>query len=426
MAERVPIWYEGRSGRDTSVRAYPALENTAVRLYRELSLSIAIACRFQDDEISCVASSGPAAPPIGTVVAGKEGICAACVRQNRMQLTNDTVAGMALHPVCERQGIRSILVIPLRQGSRCFGFLAGFSEEANRFGPSLIERMRTEAQSIEDHVLRQRSRGFRLVSPLTISKREFDQPVPIFANYGESSKRWYQRANFLADGGRAISIAALASFVFLLAVTLPKVFHLKGAQLAKQQFATNSQPTAHSSQIETTTVELPDSVAERTLRQLRQLAELGDRRAQKALAGRYEQGNGVPHDRLKACVWYIMAGASGDAWAKERAVQLSHDLSQYQIAQIRFNVGKLYMQGVGASRDLIAAYSWFALAQAAGDIRAHLEQEKLESVMSKDQVSQALQRASDWLLAHHARGSRDTTVLAAISSHAHSGFKSIR
>jgi len=159
---------------------------------------------------------------------------------------------------------------------------------------------------------------------------------------------------------------------------------------------------------------------------LRERAEAGEVRAQRALALRYERGDGLARDQIKACVWYIIAGANGDLAAKQRAVQLSHRLSQYQIAEIRFNVGKMYMEGLAGQRDLVSAYSWFALAQAAGDIRAPVEQEKLESVMTHEQVLEGWRRASAWLLAHHVRGNHERTVLASISPHTRPGSKSIR
>jgi localization factor PodJL len=132
------------------------------------------------------------------------------------------------------------------------------------------------------------------------------------------------------------------------------------------------------------------------------------------LAARYEKGDGLQRDSLKACVWYIIAGSNGDLAAKDRAVRLSHRLPQFQIAEIRFNVGKMYVQGTGVPRDLVAAYSWFALAQAAGDVRARDEQEKLEASMTREQVSEGLGRASDWLLAHRSAAGQHTRELAAI------------
>src|SRR5579884_1833899 len=99
MAERVPIWYEAEDGQDAGLRTYPVIQNTVVRLHRELNLSIAVACRGADNEISCIASSGPVAPAFGTPLIGEDGICAACVRQNRIQLANDAVSDSTVfHP----------------------------------------------------------------------------------------------------------------------------------------------------------------------------------------------------------------------------------------------------------------------------------------------------------------------------------------
>lgn len=92
--------------------------------------------------------------------------------------------------------------------------------------------------------------------------------------------------------------------------------------------------------------------------------------------------------------------AQGDLAAKDQAVRLSRRLLQFQIAEIRFNVGRMHMQGTRVKGDLVSAYSRFVLAQAAGDVRARDEQEKLKASMSSEQVSAGLRRASDWLFAH--------------------------
>src|SRR5581483_11844214 len=174
MAERVPIWYDVRGGRSTSAETYPTLQNAAAQFHSELDLSVAIAIAEQAvGEIKCVASSGPAAPPIGTKLGLEQGICAACVRQNRMQLSNDT----AMHPMlsaelCGRLGMRSILAVPLRRGSTCVGFLAAFSDVAHRFDLPLIERIRVEVARMEG-LLTQNATPALSASPHAIS-RDFD------------------------------------------------------------------------------------------------------------------------------------------------------------------------------------------------------------------------------------------------------------
>ena len=67
-------------------------------------------------------------------------------------------------------------------------------------------------------------------------------------------------------------------------------------------------------------------------------------------------GDGLERDVLKACVWYTIAGAQGDVAAKDQAVRLSRRLPQFQIPEIRFNVGKMDMQVTDVNRDLLSAY----------------------------------------------------------------------
>src|SRR5690242_9786866 len=114
MAERVPIWSDVHGGQSTSAETYRTLQNAAEQLHLELNLSIAIALAEVDgNRIRCIGSSGPASPPIGTV-SSERGICAECVRQNRLQLSNDTaIDPMVSGQLCERLGVRSILSIPL-------------------------------------------------------------------------------------------------------------------------------------------------------------------------------------------------------------------------------------------------------------------------------------------------------------------------
>ena len=159
-----------------------------------------------------------------------------------------------------------------------------------------------------------------------------------------------------------------------------------------------------------------DGVVSAPARKLIESATSGNLQAQVSIADRYSHGDGVPLDKVKAAAWYIVAGAHGSDRAKRESVLITRDLPQFEIAQIRFNVGKMYSDGIGGRPDLVAAYSWFALAQAAGDVRASAEQEKLERIMSSAQVSEAFHRASSWLAAHRAHHSRDTIAAYASKS----------
>jgi hypothetical protein len=418
MAERVPIWYDVHRHRSTSAEPYQRLENTAGELHKELSLSIAIATQDDNDEIQCVAGSGPSAPVVGTKLNLDHGICAACVRQNRLQLSNDTsMDPMLSGELCARLGIRSVLSVPLRRDSTCVGFIAAFSDVPHRFDLSLIERIRNEAARIEQllngHTGAEPSASFpRFPRDFDFHDgREAQSLASVDAVLTSENQRHVISAFFAYS--RPASIAVLSCCAIAMVAIVPRVVRSK-TSIPHHAVAETSQTSTHVLHRAAANVADGRDTDDAKLRDLHQQAETGDISAQIALAARYEKNDGLERDPLKACVWYIIAGANGDQAAKDRAVLLSHRLPQFQIAEIRFNVGKMYMQGSGVKRDLVAAYSWFALAQAAGDVRARDEQERLEALMRREEVSEGLRRASDWLLAHRTAGGQHTRELAAI------------
>ncbi|MCG6872325.1 MAG: sel1 repeat family protein [Gammaproteobacteria bacterium] len=103
---------------------------------------------------------------------------------------------------------------------------------------------------------------------------------------------------------------------------------------------------------------------------LRHQAELGDPEAQYILAWRYYQPgvkHGIPHNLKKAAQWY------------DRAARNDHTRAQY-------NLGVLYLKGLGVNPSPVSAYAWLDLAarkghpsatSAAGQLRASLNSEQL-------------------------------------------------
>jgi hypothetical protein len=118
------------------------------------------------------------------------------------------------------------------------------------------------------------------------------------------------------------------------------------------------------------------------------------------VAQQYMTGDGVPKSAEKAASWYIIAGENGSTKAKRRSIEVTRGMALAEIAQIRFDVGKMYMDGIGTRKDYVAAYTWFELSKAAGDIRAEHEEEVLQSRMRPDQVQEGNRRASVWLQSH--------------------------
>lgn len=427
MAELIPIWYEPEEGRacDPTSRSViaPLLAAIADGLKYAVNLSgVAIAHeRAGEQGIVCVASSGEAAPAVSTVLDVSSGISGRCIRENRILVSNDTASDSRVsREACERLGIRSLVAVPLRKSARCVGLLLAVSDEIDRFDSMILSRIEHEASHIEALLPPALLKPVETASVSDHDKAEAGSHSGSFlatADADASPKSWTlepepQATPWAFRGLRfhrwitmAVVIAVAVSAVWLVLRHAKRTVSM--TMVRRIDPVASSQPTIHSASDAHAETDVSAAV-----RHVIELAESDNVRAQVVLAHRYFKGDGVAPDRIKASVWYIIAGANGDERAKQSAAAITRVLPSYDVAQIRFDVGKLYMEGIGIKRDLSEAYSWFALAQAAGDVRASTEQQRLEQMMSPEQVSQALRRASDWMLAHKTSKQGVPTVIA--------------
>jgi len=96
----------------------------------------------------------------------------------------------------------------------------------------------------------------------------------------------------------------------------------------------------------------------------------------------YAVGQGVPEDSREALKWWRKAADQGNARAQH-------------------NVGIMYAAGRGATRDLVQAYMWLALATAtypAGADRdaAADNRDEIASGMTAAQIAKAKKLAAEW------------------------------
>ena len=391
MAERVPIWYDveysGPNPLAGDVESASSLAEIAARLRADLDLS-GVAIAIENPELSriiCIASSGRSAPARGSVLDLNSGICAMCVRENRTLISNDAGSDPRVsRDACQALGIGSLLVIPLKEESRCMGILLAIAHVANRFNAENTDRIEQAALDAAKALCRGATAAAKVARPEIRKVPRRHRPLLLAL--------W-----LLATG---LSAALLTGGAFLRIKAMSPVHASSEKSAAVQRLDQASYKSQRDHDLRATAPGLVER------------AESGNVPAQVELAHRYFKGDGVVADRIRASVWYIVAGENGDVRAKQSAVLLTRTLSPYDIAQIRFNVGKMYMDGIGLRRDLGQAYSWFALAQAAGDVRAATEQQRLEQMMTPLQVSEALQRASDWLLAHRSGIHTVPTIIA--------------
>jgi TPR repeat protein len=107
-----------------------------------------------------------------------------------------------------------------------------------------------------------------------------------------------------------------------------------------------------------------------SIRQLKDLAEHGEARAQYDLGLLYDKGQGVPQSDKEALRWYHLAAQQGD------------DRAQY-------NLGLMYANGQGVPRNDMEAYYWVNLAAEQGNKHALDARDYLADRMTPEQVEES-------------------------------------
>ena len=366
----------------------------------------------------CTVSCGGMAPPVGALLDVNSGISGQCVREKQMLHSGDTGTDSRVdQEACARLGIRSVVVSPILRDSNCIGILEVFSAEPESFDQTALITIKEEAA--------------RVASLIKLEDPTAETRVPDLQEEERSglflvNKRGRLSENAIAedDAGEALgtqeritvpkflsgspapmpprhwipfAVAVVATAV--LGFVLIRYMNASGRAVPKTSPALSA-PNDHSITQDTPTMSSLVSDAAPSVRILMAKAIVGNRPAQVSLAEHYVAGNGVTRDRVKAAVWYVIAGARGDQEASRSAVRIMQNLQPYEIDQVHFNLGTMFRDGIGTSRNLIAAYAWFTLAKAAGDVRANAAILNLEQVMRPAEVAEGRRRAAAWIDSH--------------------------
>ncbi len=110
---------------------------------------------------------------------------------------------------------------------------------------------------------------------------------------------------------------------------------------------------------------------------IRKAAEKGDAIAQKALATRYIEGDGIPQNYTEAAAWMRKSAEQGNADAQN-------------------NLGILYAQGKGVPQDHVFAYMWMSLAAAQANQEAAKNRDNISRIMPLDRVAEAKELVKSW------------------------------
>ncbi len=419
MAEPVPIW----PGPETapSLSDYSALERLAHDLLSEIDASGVAIAHESDGRMVCIVSCGRVAPPQGAVVDVNSGITGRCLRESRPLHCYDTELDPRVDKdVCRRLGIRSLAIAPFHSGAKAIGFAQAFSDRPGAFDPIQMAKLETLAQRAAGILLGDQSTSEPASAPLlqTASEQllsaEMEEPVEEQTAITQPKNNEESAPRFLTGAAPARSsrgIARTFTWVALVlvgsvaALSLPRLVHRRTEQRMITATSAAVPSLTQPPSAEGVSVRPADAVevqrpASESLQQISQEARAGDSFAQLQLAGEYASGKALPKDLVKAAVWYIMSANSGNQSAKDAAVQITRQLRPFEIAQVRFNVGKLFADGIGTEKNSVSAYLWFALAEAAGDVRAKAEEGKLAEMMTVAEINDAQTRASTWLSGH--------------------------
>src|SRR5438552_14951909 len=103
----------------------------------------------------CQASHGQSAPPCGTLCYPGVGLTGACLATREIQLCNDTDDDSRVdRSACQQLGVKSVLVVPMKNGSAIIGALEALSSDTEAFDEQklacitrLAERVALCAQS---------------------------------------------------------------------------------------------------------------------------------------------------------------------------------------------------------------------------------------------------------------------------------------
>ncbi len=114
------------------------------------------------------------------------------------------------------------------------------------------------------------------------------------------------------------------------------------------------------------------------MKDLQQLAEQGDAKAQYNLGVMYAKGQGVPQDYQEAVRWYRLAAEQGHASGQ-------------------FSLGAMYTAGQGVPKDYVLAHMWLNLAAGKGVKKGVGKfRDNLEKGMAPAQIAEAQRLAREW------------------------------
>jgi putative methionine-R-sulfoxide reductase with GAF domain len=345
---------------------------------------------LEGDAMVCRAACGESVPPVGARLGLGSGISAECVRTRAVLRCDDAETDPGVdRESCRALGIRSIVVVPVMQGTKVVGVLEVVSSAPNAFAnydqaglQRIIEQILTGRSS-------QPSANPTIISEPTAPAEDDDPPVSLEQSTAQSGMMellenlrqpdsWLMRNRILLG---ALSGTVLG--LIILSVSA-KLQHRAAADAQGPPPTRIAEPYAGAARQSSS--ELTKPVATR-FSELEQLARSGDAAAQFSLGARYATGDQLPQDYAEAVKWFSKSAEQG------------HVVAQAAL-------GACYWAGRGVSQDYVKSYMWSSLAKLGGDEASKYRVTVLRPRMSSAQIAEADRLVQVWLREHPERAAR--------------------
>jgi hypothetical protein len=360
-----------------------------------------------EDAVCCRASTGAPAPKVGARLRSGMSLTGLCLGTGEILLCNDTNTDRRVDPqLCKEMGIRSLLILPIKQNAKVVGVLEVLSINPDAFNQhdatamsKLADRvlpLPSESATIPDRccdqlpskdieavrdlqkllahadVLKEHNNRLRTTDAAEapewhghdIGSQLPDQPVTMTIQGHPIGARWLTTglatalALVICGYGYHLNHPRVATNVAILSIAaanhkppIPDQQHV----LSEQDKKTNGQPKASDSVLTATRQELilaiQEAVQGTDVNRILNRADAGDSIAQYEMALRYADGEGVPQNYREAMAWFAKAAANGNDKAK-------------------WKLGLGYIKGIGVPHDERKAVLWLKRAANHGDIRA--------------------------------------------------------